>query len=222
MKVLAALFALLMTAPVAAEVVAMQPPVVVICGNPASIPALTSCLKQHLLIPTQIGSAAGPANEPGGARLFSISVIDAPHRELQSVALFLEDVKGHWRIGGLTELDGERGEVLLTRFEKIGPAKHRGYRFDLTLVRASTFSPDDVTSAPSVYREARASLCAGDSYGCATLTQSCQNFVNGQLYSGWQGSLDITGDNVVLSGVGTTPACSQPGRWTLPQLGFHL
>ena len=184
-------------------------------------PALTTCLDQHLLVGTQIGSIVGPANQPNGARLFAIAAKDARHHELQSVALFLQDAKGRWRIAGLHELGGTRGEITLTRFEKIGLPQHQGYRFDLSLLQASSYSPDDITSQPMVTREVQANLCGGDGYGCTTLVESCQDLVGGQVYEGWQGSLVITGESVVLSGSGTQPACGQPGTWTLSQLGFH-
>ncbi len=212
----------LIAAPADAEVVMMEPPVVVACGSPASMAALTTCLDQHLLVGTQLGSIAGPANQPNGARLFAIAAKDARHHELQSVALFLQDAKGRWRIAGHHELDGARGEITLTRFEKIGLAKHQGYRFDLSVMQASSHSLDGVTSQPTVTREVQAHLCGGDSYACTTLVESCQVLVDGQVYEGWQGSLVITGDSVVLSGSGTQPACGQPGAWTLSQLGFHL
>ncbi|GEM_PF-4888185 len=135
MKSLVAL--VLIAPPAAAEVVMTEPPVVgVVCGSPARMPALTTCLDQHLLVGTQIGSIVGPANQPNGARLFAIAAKDARHHELQSVALFLQDAKGRWRIACLHELGGTRGEITLTRFEKIGLAQHQGYRFDFSSLSA--------------------------------------------------------------------------------------
>ncbi len=205
----------LLAAPASAKIMMSEPPVAAACSHVATMPALATCLKPRGLAMTELATLAG-------ARLFEISTADKS-AALQSVALYVQDKTG-WHLGGLHELEGLRGQIAVTRFETIGTAEHHGYRFDISLLQPSAYSPDDVTTEPALDRRVEVNLCPGDRYSCMRITASCAEYVAGQVLDAWSGSVEVVGENVTVSGTATSSrsACGGgPAAYTLQQLGFR-
>jgi len=200
---LALLIVLLAGEASARKIVISEPPIVRACPGGASWSAVETCLGKQ-------GTMSIVKTLPK-AKLVRLLQSDGSNKKYDAgVYLYVEQAKGAWRMGGM--YDGSPYTVIDLLPLTIG--KHDGYRLDIGQFQRSSISIDGVTSVAVILSTRRTLFCAGDRYGCADATASCDVLIEGRTWFTFRGTFVFEKGQVRVVGDRkyAGPACAAEER----------
>jgi hypothetical protein len=184
--------------------VVRTPPVASACPTASSWPSVLECVKTHGLIAKELSSV-------DNMKLIAVTAGD----NLEGFALYIQDPrKLTWHLGGLLQESGDLRDYSVLRLEKATAGKDVFvYRFDVASSQASYASISGVTSKSAIYRSVTATFCHGLNYSCYEVVPKCEQIVNGQTLSAFDGNVTMKGNQLIVRGTGTEPGCSAAGEY---------
>ena len=198
------MLALLCASANARRVMVRTPPVASACPTASSWTSLLECVKAHGLLAKELSSV-------DNMKVIAVASGD----NLEGFALYIQDPqKRTWHLGGLLQQGGDLRDYTLLRLEKAPDGNAAFvYRFDVAASQASYAAVGGVTSKSAIYRSVTATFCHGVNYSCFEVVPKCEQIVNGQTLSAFEGSVTMKGNQLIVRGTGTEPGCSAAGEY---------